>query len=182
MPTGELLKNNPLIPVVSADTIEQAESILKKVREKKLNIVEFTLRTPNSLDVIEKVIKSNNDLIIGIGTITNIELFRKARFLEADFYVSPGSSDELLNFAREHNLKYLPGAITPFEIMTAMSYGFNTLKFFPAEAFGGIKVLKNYRSVFPNIRFCATGGINSQNQQEYLDLENVIAIGSSSLI
>ncbi|AJI74921.1 2-dehydro-3-deoxyphosphogluconate aldolase/4-hydroxy-2-oxoglutarate aldolase family protein [Francisella philomiragia subsp. philomiragia ATCC 25015] len=182
MPTGELLKNNPLIPVVSADTIEQAESILKKVREKKLNIVEFTLRTPNSLDVIEKVIKSNNDLIIGIGTITNIELFRKARFLEADFYVSPGASHELLKFAQEHNLKYLPGAVTPFEIMTVMSYGFRTIKFFPAEAFGGIKLLKNYKAVFPEVKFCATGGINAQNQQEYLNQENIIAIGSSSLI
>ncbi|WP_150464630.1 bifunctional 4-hydroxy-2-oxoglutarate aldolase/2-dehydro-3-deoxy-phosphogluconate aldolase [Francisella sp. XLW-1] len=182
MPTGEILKNNPIIPVVSADTIQEANAILEKVRGKKLNIVEFTLRTPNSLEVIKKVIESNRDLIIGIGTITNIELFRKARFLEADFYVSPGANHELLKFAQEHNLKYLPGAVTPFEIMTIMSYGFRTIKFFPAEAFGGVKLLKNYRAVFPEVKFCATGGINAQNQQEYLDQENVIAIGSSSLI
>ncbi|MBK2357740.1 bifunctional 4-hydroxy-2-oxoglutarate aldolase/2-dehydro-3-deoxy-phosphogluconate aldolase [Francisella hispaniensis] len=182
MTIAELLKDNPLIPVVSADTIEEANNILNKVREKKFKIVEFTLRTPNSLNVVEEVIKSNKDLIIGIGTITNIEQFRKARFLEADFYVSPGASNELLEFAQEHNLKYLPGAVTPFEIMTIMTYGFKIIKFFPAEAFGGVKLLKNYKAVFPEVKFCATGGINTTNQQQYLDQENIIAIGSSSLI
>ncbi|MED7788520.1 bifunctional 4-hydroxy-2-oxoglutarate aldolase/2-dehydro-3-deoxy-phosphogluconate aldolase [Francisella sp. 19X1-34] len=182
MTIAKLLKENPLIPVVSADTLEEANDVIKKVKEKGLNIIEFTLRTPNSFDVIRQVIKSNHDLIIGVGTITTFEQFRKAMYLEADFYVSPGSSHDLLDFAREHNLKYLPGAITPFEIMTAMNYGFKTVKFFPAEAFGGIKVLKNYKAVFADVKFCATGGVNSQNQQEYLDLENVIAIGSSSLI
>ncbi|WP_150468195.1 bifunctional 4-hydroxy-2-oxoglutarate aldolase/2-dehydro-3-deoxy-phosphogluconate aldolase [Francisella sp. SYW-9] len=182
MPIAKLLEDNPLIPVVSVDTLEEANNAIKKVKGKGLNIIEFTLRTPNSFDVIRQVIRSNHDLIIGVGTITNFEQFRKAMYLEADFYVSPGSSHDLLNFAREHNLKYLPGAITPFEIMTAMGYGFNIVKFFPAEAFGGVKVLKNYKSVFADVKFCATGGVNSENQHEYLDLENVIAIGSSSLI
>ena len=178
----EILKAHSLIPVVSVDTLDEANSILEKLRGKNIEIVEFTLRTPNAFCVIEEVIKNNSDFIVGIGTIINIEQFRKARFLDADFYVSPGSNVELLEFAREHDLKYLPGAVTPFEIMTAMQYRFKIIKFFPAEAMGGIKLLKNYSSVFSEIKFCATGGINSSNQQEYLDQKNIIAIGSSSLI
>ncbi|MGQ4002643.1 bifunctional 4-hydroxy-2-oxoglutarate aldolase/2-dehydro-3-deoxy-phosphogluconate aldolase [Francisellaceae bacterium CB299] len=182
MQLEQILRDNPLIPVVSANTLDEANLILVKLREKNIKIVEFTLRTPNAFYVIEEVIKNNSDFIIGIGTIVNIEQLRKARFTGANFYVSPGSNIELLEFAREHNLNYLPGAVTPFEIMIAIQYHFKIIKFFPAEAMGGIKLLKNYSSVFSNIKFCATGGINASNQQEYLDQENIIAIGSSSLI
>ncbi|QLE78923.1 bifunctional 4-hydroxy-2-oxoglutarate aldolase/2-dehydro-3-deoxy-phosphogluconate aldolase [Francisella sp. Scap27] len=178
----KILEDNQLIPVVSADTIEEANLVLEKLRAKKIKIVEFTLRTPNAFDVIEQIKKENRDFVIGIGTIVTIEQFRKARFLEVDFYVSPGSNVELLEFAREHNLDYLPGAVTPFEIMTAIQYRFKIIKFFPAEAMGGVKLLKNYSSVFSDIKFCATGGITASNQQEYLDQKNIIAIGSSSLI
>lgn len=177
-----ILAKHPLIPVVAVDDIHEANRILYKLRNKNINIVEFTLRTPNALEVIKEVIQTNDDFIIGIGTITTIELLRKAMFLGADFLVSPGSTEEMLKFARDHNLPYLPGAVTPFEIMTALSYRFHILKFFPAEASGGVKLLKNYKAVFPQVKFCATGGINSQNQQQYLDQENIIAIGSSSLI
>ncbi|AJC49075.1 bifunctional 4-hydroxy-2-oxoglutarate aldolase/2-dehydro-3-deoxy-phosphogluconate aldolase [Allofrancisella guangzhouensis] len=182
MQLTNLLEKNPLIPVVAVNTVDEAYNILYKLRNKNIKIVEFTLRTPNALEVIKEVIENNQDLTIGIGTITTLEQLRKCSFLGADFLVSPGVTIEMLKFARDHNLPYLPGGVTAFEIMTILEYRFNVIKFFPAEVAGGINLLRNYQAVFPQVKFCASGGINITNKDKYLNQENVIAIGSSSLI
>ena len=182
MDLEKTLSKHPLIPVVAANDIHEANNILYKLRNKNINIVEFTLRTPNAFEVIKEVIRTNDDFIIGVGTITTIDQLRKCMQLGADFLVSPGATIQMLRFARDHNLPYLPGGVTPFEIMTILNYRFNIIKFFPAEASGGINLLKNYKAVFPDVKFCATGGINSTNQKDYLQQDNIIAIGSSSLI
>ncbi|QIV96071.1 2-keto-3-deoxy-phosphogluconate aldolase [Allofrancisella inopinata] len=182
MSLENILKKNPLIPVVAADTIDQANNILYKLRNKNIKIVEFTLRTPNALEILKEVIENNQDLTIGVGTITTLEQLRKCTFLGADFLVSPGTTIEMLKFARDHNLPYLPGGVTTFEIMTILEYRFSIIKLFPAEMVGGINLLKSYQAVFPQVKFYATGGINTTNKDKYLNQENVIAIGSSSII
>ncbi|MFC4891657.1 bifunctional 4-hydroxy-2-oxoglutarate aldolase/2-dehydro-3-deoxy-phosphogluconate aldolase [Pseudofrancisella aestuarii] len=182
MSLKKILEDNPLIPVVAVNTLEEATSTLEKLRNKNIKIVEFTLRTPNALEVIKEIIKNNDDFIIGIGTIRTLEQLKECSKLKVDFLVSPGATIKMLKFAKKKKLPYLPGGVTPFEIMTILSFGFKILKFFPAEAMGGIKLLKNYQAVFPEVIFCATGGINSSNQDEYLAQKNIIAIGSSSLI
>ena len=182
MQLEKILSQHPLIPVVNVSSVNDANNLLHKLREKDINIVEFTLRNKNAFDVIKEVMQANDDFTIGVGTITSLEQLRKSLQLKADFLVSPGATIEMLAFARDHNLPYLPGGITPFEIMTILRYGFNVIKFFPAEASGGIGLLKNYKAVFPQVKFCATGGVNSTNQEQYLVQENIIAIGSSSLI
>ncbi|QIV94551.1 bifunctional 4-hydroxy-2-oxoglutarate aldolase/2-dehydro-3-deoxy-phosphogluconate aldolase [Allofrancisella frigidaquae] len=182
MSLENILKKNPLIPVVAADTTDQANNILYKLRNKNIKIVEFTLRTPNALEVIKEVIQSNEDFVIGVGTITTLEQLRKCSLLGADFLVSPGTTIEMLKFARDHNLPYVPGGVTAFEIMTILEYRFNVIKLFPAEIVGGINLLRTYQAVFPQVKFCATGGINTTNKDKYLNQENVIAIGSSSLV
>ena len=177
-----ILQENPIIPVISVNNYDDAIEILNKLKQQNINIVEFTLRSKNALKVIKKIIKTNTGFIIGIGTITSLKLLKKCAKLKADFLVSPGSSIKLLKYASKNKLNYLAGGVTAFEIMTIMSYSFKIIKFFPAEAMGGVKVIKNYQAVFPDVSFCATGGINTNNQQDYLSQPNVLAIGSSSII
>ena len=182
MSLQKILEKNTLIPVVAVNSIEEAEKVLEKLKVKNINIVEFTLRTKNALEIIKNIVAQNTGFIIGIGTITTLEQLKECANINVDFLVSPGATIEMLQYAKDNNLNYLAGGVTPFEIMTILSYGFNIIKFFPAEAIGGINLLKNYKSVFSNVKFCATGGINSSNQNEYLKQDNIIAIGSSSLI
>ncbi len=178
-----ILENNPVIPVVSIDTLESAYLYFDKLREKNIQIIELTLRSKNALNVVEKLINHPdfNDFTIGVGTIISIDQMTACHEMGARFQVSPGFTPMLLEHAKINKINYLPGAITPHEVMTLQSFGFHCAKFFPAGAMNGLQVLKSYLSVFPGMKFCVTGGINEQNKPQYLALDNIIAIGSSSI-
>lgn len=179
----DTLKAHPVIPVVSIDSADEAQCYLAKLKNKNIRIVEFTLRSSNALKVVEAVINDPSfaDFIIGVGTVTSIAQMKQAQDIGAMFQVSPGFTQALLEHAKINNINYLPGAFTPHEIMTLQSYGINCAKFFPAIAMNGLQLLKSYASVFPSMKFCATGGINNENKQAFLSLNNVIAVGSSSI-
>ncbi|WP_440682827.1 bifunctional 4-hydroxy-2-oxoglutarate aldolase/2-dehydro-3-deoxy-phosphogluconate aldolase [Cysteiniphilum halobium] len=179
----ETLKKHSIIPVASIETLDAAYQYLEELRNKQIRIVEFTLRSQNALHILREIVKdtSFSEFTIGVGTITSVEQMSICHKIGVKFQVSPGFIPDLLNYAKENNISYLPGAITPHEIMTLQSFGIYCAKFFPAVPMNGLEVLKSYASVFPKMKFCATGGINKHNKSDYLSLDNVIAIGSSSI-
>jgi 2-dehydro-3-deoxyphosphogluconate aldolase/(4S)-4-hydroxy-2-oxoglutarate aldolase len=137
-----------------------------------------TLRTPHALQIIEIMAKVSG-AVVGSGTVRSPLQMGHSVDAGCQFMVSPGASPRLLEAAEEHAIPLLPGIGTPTEAMTASEHGYSFLKFFPAEALGGVKVLKAYASPLPDITFCPTGGIDMAKAKEYLALPNVICVGGS---
>ena len=149
--------------------------------EASIPLIEITLRDQRTLDIIDEFNKFP-EVHLGVGTIrseSHIDLAIKA---SASFLITPGYSENLLNYAKEKNIPLIPGVQTPSEIMKANEAGLSTLKFFPAELSGGVDRLKAYKSVFSDIKFIPTGGITNENALSYLALDNVTAVGASALI
>ena len=132
----------------------------------------------NIINVLAEEFKS---LIIGAGTVNDIDTMERVVQSKAQFAVSPGFSPSLASLASMYSLPYFPGVATPSEVIQAKASGFDCLKLFPAEVCGGINWLKSLSSVFQDINFCPTGGINFDNASSYLELDNVISVGMSAL-
>ncbi len=177
-----LTSARPVIPVMTPGSISQALSLSRALYEGGLKTQEVALRSACALDAI-KAIKDQlpEDLVLGAGTIltpTQLELAEQAG---ADFLVSPGSTDSILDAAKSSLLPFLPGVSNPTQAITAFNAGFNCLKFFPAEAAGGIEMLKALAGPLHEISFCPTGGINSKNYQKYLSLPSVPCVAGTWL-
>ena len=168
-----------VIPVLVFDRAEYAVDTSGALIEGGLDILEVTLRTDQSWQALEMVVKQFPEALIGVGTVRSIEQMTRAVDLGAAFAVSPGLIPELVEYAHSLEFDYLPGVTTATELMQASNLGLSHLKFFPAEAVGGVKLLNSLGSPFPDISFCPTGGINQQNLADYLALSNVFCIGGS---
>ena len=179
----QLLDNHKVIPVVTIENEEQIEPIIKKLAALKISVVEVTLRTNFALSAIQVLQNEYKGLItVGAGTVVSESQVASLHSIGVDFMVSPGSSYQLGNLMEASKIPFLPGAATPSEIIQCMERGWDTLKFFPADLFGGIKALKTYGQVFSSISFCPTGGIDESTYQDYLSLENVVSVGGSWMI
>lgn len=178
----DILKKHPIIPVLVLRDIKDALSIAEALMIGGIETIEVTLRTPVALEIIQALREKFPKLIVGAGTILKADQMIKAKEAGAQFGVSPGFTVELAAIAKEIDLPYLPGALTPSEIMVAKEMGYQCLKFFPAEYSGGIDMLKAFKSVFPEITFCPTGGVNRSNFKDYLALDNVMSVGGSWLV
>ena len=178
---AELLKNNRFIPVVVLNDETKALPLAMALLSGGIKVMEVTLRVPNALKIIELIAHKVPEMLIGAGTVLNDEQYHKAVKHGAKFIVSPGLTPNLIEVSKNYDIAFLPGAITPTEIMLAMNHGFKHLKFFPAENFNAINTLKSYASVFGDVQFCPTGGINLNNVSDYLKLKNVMAVGCSFL-
>ena len=178
----ELFNQNKFVPVVVLNDIEKAVPIAHALLAGGISVMEVTLRTPNALAIIEKLTKEVPQMITGAGTILTDEHYHLAIKHGAKFIVSPGFTPNLAKVAKSYKVPFLPGAITPSEIMQASLHGFNYLKFFPAESYNGYNVLKSLSSPFSSIKFCPTGGINTENAKKYLALANVAGVGCSFLV
>ena len=119
---------------------------------------------------------------IGAGTVINEEQAKSAVEAGAKFIVSPGFSDEVARYCIANGVPYYPGCVTPTEIMRALSYGLNIVKFFPAGVYGGLKAMKALAAPFPQIKFIPTGGVDLANLKEYLDFDKVYAVGGSFMM
>lgn len=177
----EILKQSPIIPVITIDDIDNARILAKLLQQYGFHTVEITLRTGNALNIINTLADEFTDLTIGAGTINDVDTMEQVVLSKARFAVSPGFSSSIASFASMYNLPYLPGVATPTEVIQAMAYGFDCLKLFPAEVVGGVSWLKSIANVFPDIRFCPTGGIGFNHAADYLKQSNVISIGMSAL-
>lgn len=174
-----LLSGQPVIPVLKIDRIADAVPLARALVKGGLPAIEITLRTPDALDAIRLVVNEVPDAIVGAGTILDGKHFENAVDAGAQFIVSPGTTQELLDVANQYDVPFLPGATTPSEIMAMREEGYEILKFFPAEQSGGISYLKALASPLSGMRFCPTGGVSMKNAAEYLALPNVICVGGS---
>jgi 2-dehydro-3-deoxyphosphogluconate aldolase/(4S)-4-hydroxy-2-oxoglutarate aldolase len=179
---SEIFNKNKIIPVVAINDLEKAVLVTQALVNGGINIVEVTLRTPNALQIIATLRKKLPNVIIGAGTILNSEQYNLALDYGAQFIVSPGLTHDLINVSSTHETPFLPGAVTPTEILTAYNNGFSYLKYFPAESYNGITSLTSIANIFPKIKFCPTGGLNLTNIKDYLSLPNVFAVGCSFLV
>lgn len=179
---AELFDKNKFVPVVILNDIDKAVPIAHALLEGGISVMEVTLRTENALKIIEKLNHDVPQMITGAGTILNDEHYHMAVKHGAQFIVSPGLTTELAQVSERYDVPFLPGAITPTEIMQAQLLGFDYLKFFPAESYNGYDVLKALSSPFANIKFCPTGGITLDTAKKYLSLPNVVGVGCSFFI
>lgn len=176
----EVIKGHLQIPVVTFTEHEDPISLMHYLLEKNIKCIEVTLRTPEGLQAIEMLKKEfGNEVLVGAGTVIKCTQVDKLKAVGADFIVSPGLTPDLHRNMEYSNIPYLPGVSTPSEIIGAQELGMNTLKFFPANVFGGLDTLKAYGQVFPQVKFCPTGGITDETSSEYLALSNVISVGGT---
>lgn len=173
-----MLSLAPVIPVIILDDVDAARPLAEALVAGGLPVLEVTLRTPNALRVIAEMAKVRG-AIVGSGTVRSPLQMGHSVDAGCQFMVSPGASPRLLEAADDHPIPLLPGIGTPTEAMTASEHGYAFLKFFPAEALGGAKVLKAYASPLADITFCPTGGIDLEKARSYLELPNVICVGGS---
>lgn len=177
-----VLTQHRIIPVVTFTNLDQVTPMIEKLKSKNIHCIEITLRTEVAFDAIQFAKeKFGNEVTIGMGTIVSKDQIDKAIELNVDFLVSPGISASLASCFKDSALAFIPGVATPSDIILGLHLGLDTFKFFPAHLFGGLSALKTYGEVFPQVKFCPTGGITEDSYQSYLALENVISIGGSWL-
>jgi 2-dehydro-3-deoxyphosphogluconate aldolase/(4S)-4-hydroxy-2-oxoglutarate aldolase len=174
-----ILEGQPVIPVLKIDRLADAVPLARALAAGGLPAVEITLRTADAIDAIRLVADEVPEALVGAGTILSARNFDEAVDAGARFIVSPGTTQELLDCARASDVPFLPGGITPSEIMSLKEEGYSILKFFPAEQAGGAAFLKSLASPLAGVRFCPTGGISLANAHDYLGLSNVICVGGS---
>jgi len=175
----EILKQASVIPVLEVSDIATAVPLGQALARGGLRVVELTLRTSCALEALRVMKESSPGLIVGMGTIRTGEDVERACEHGADFLVSPGAGPKLLAALAGAVTPALPGIATASEAMGAYEVGFKALKFFPAEASGGINTLKSFAGPLPDILFCPTGGINAAKAPDYLRLPNVACVGGS---
>jgi 2-dehydro-3-deoxyphosphogluconate aldolase/(4S)-4-hydroxy-2-oxoglutarate aldolase len=181
MDIRDIIGSAPVIPIVVIDDPGAAVPLARALVEGGLPVIEVTLRTGAAVAAARAMIDRVPGAVVGLGTVTERAHVAAARDIGARFVVSPGLSADLAQQSRRSNLPYLPGIMTPTELMAAQALGLTVLKFFPAEPAGGVAALKALAGPFPDVRFCPTGGIDAAKAPAYLAQPNVIAVGGSWL-
>ena len=176
-----LLAVSPVVPVVVVADAEYAVPLARALVAGGVRIVEITLRTPAALEAIRRIAAEVPDILVGAGTVTAPEHARQAAAAGARFLVTPGSTDAVLAAAQDTGLPLLPGAATVSEAMRLAERGYTALKFFPADAAGGVPYLRSIAGPLPDLAFCPTGGITPATAPDYLALPNVGCVGGSWL-
>ena len=167
------------VPVVVIKEMPETDKILTALKNNGINTAEITFRTACAAEAISYACKNYPDMGIGAGTVINAEQCEAALAAGAQFIVSPGLSVAVANICKERNVPYYPGCVTPTEIMAALELGITTVKFFPANVYGGLKAMKALAGPFPQIKFIPTGGVDRSNIDEYLAWDKIAAVGGS---
>jgi 2-dehydro-3-deoxyphosphogluconate aldolase / (4S)-4-hydroxy-2-oxoglutarate aldolase len=177
----DVLTASPVMPVMVIQNLDDAVPLAKALVAGGIKVLEITLRTPIALEAIKLISQEVKEAIVGAGTIANPAQLQAAQEAGAVFAISPGVTASLLSAANEGNIALIPGIATLSELMLGMEHGLDHFKFFPAEAAGGVPMLKAIAGPFPQATFCPTGGISPGNYLEYLSLPNVACVGGSWL-
>ena len=159
------------IPVVVIKELSETDKILSALKADGINCAEITFRTACAEEAIEYAVKNYPEMSIGAGTVINAEQCRAALKAGEKFIVSPGLSVSVAEVCRENGVPYYPGCVTPTEIMQALELGITTVKFFPANIYGGLKALRALSAPFPQVRFIPTGGVDRGNIDEFLSFD-----------
>ena len=170
------------IPVVVIKELSETDKILTALKNYGINCAEITFRTACAAEAIAYAAKNYPDMEIGAGTVINAEQCEAALKAGATFIVSPGLSPAVAKICKDRQIPYYPGCVTPTEIMAALELGITTVKFFPANVYGGLKALKALSGPFPLVKFIPTGGVDRSNIDEFLAIDKIAAIGGSFFV
>ena len=170
------------VPVVVIKDLEETIPTLQALCDGGLPAAEITFRTACAAEAIKLGTEKFPEMHIGAGTVVNAEQARKAIEAGASFIVSPGLSAEVAAICKEADLPYYPGCVTPTEIMQALELGITTVKFFPANVYGGLSALKALSGPFPQVKFLPTGGVDLSNIKEFLAFDKIVAVGGSFMM
>lgn len=176
-----ILEEKNILPFWTITDIPEALEIAGVLVRAEVPVVEIAFRSEYALPGIREL-KKVDGLLVGAGTVKTPEEARKALEAGADFIVSPGYLDEIVDICLEAGVPVYPGVVTPGEILKGYQKGIRDFKFFPAEAYGGTATLKALKGPFPDIRFLPTGGVEKENYRDYTALSNVLAVGGSFII
>lgn len=176
-----ILSRACVVPVLTIESIDDAEPLARTLVDAGLPVLEVTLRTPVALQAIERM-RMVPGAIVGAGTVLNARDLDAVAHAGAAFAISPGATPALLRAGAEHVTPLLPGIATASELMVAREYGYRRFKFFPAESSGGVAALRGFAGPFADARFCPTGGIDAAKAGVYLAQDNVLAVGGSWMI
>lgn len=177
----ERIDSAKALPVAVIDDAEKAVPLVDALARGGITAVEVTFRTDAAAEAIRRIRAERKDILVGAGTVLNFEQVCAAADAGAQFLVAPGLNPNTVRTAEEVGLPFLPGVLTPSEVERAMSLGLTRVKFFPAEAGGGVAMLKAMSSPYRAMKFMPTGGINAKNLLDYLSLDCVFACGLSSV-
>lgn len=178
----KLIEDRKIVPVVKLDNPGDSLPLCEALCEGGLPVAEITFRTEAAQESIRQASKAFPNMLIGAGTIVNTEQAKRAADAGAKFLVTPGFSRKVTEFAVDSHILIFPGTCTPTEIMAALEYNLEVVKFFPAKQYGGLDTIKALSAPFPSVRFMPTGGINAENIRDYLEYKKVIACGGSWMV
>ena len=170
------------VPVVVIKELSETDKILTALKNHGINTAEITFRTACAAEAIAYAGKNYPDMNVGAGTVINAKQCNAALKAGAQFIVSPGLSPAVAKICKKKNIPYYPGCVTPTEIMAALELGITTVKFFPANVYGGLKAMKALAAPFPQIKFIPTGGVDRSNVDEFLAWDKIEAIGGSFFV
>ena len=182
---NELLKEISkigIVPVVVLEDSNKAVAVAKALQEGGINCAEVTFRTAAAEDSIKKIAEACPDMLLGAGTVTSTAQVDSAVAAGAQFIVTPGYNPNVVNYCVSKNIPIVPGCMDTNAIEMALEAGLDTVKFFPAENAGGVKMLKALAGPYVNIHFMPTGGVNKDNLLDYLSFDKVVAGGGSWMV
>lgn len=178
----QALQRIGLVPMAVVETPDEALFVSDALRKAEVPLIEVAFRTVAAPEAIRALRQACPDMLVGAGTILAPPQAEQAIQAGAQFIVSPGFNSQLAIWCQSAGVPFIPGVATPSEVMNALQHGLRLLKFFPAEAMGGVKTLMALAPVFPHVRFIPTGGIDPHNLMDYIRLPNVIACGGTWLV
>lgn len=173
------LSRTGLVPVITIENPDDAVPLAEALLDGGIGCAEVTFRTPAAAEAIAGISSTCRELLTGAGTVLTVEQAEQATQAGAQYVVAPGFDPAVVGWCQERNVPVIPGAATPTEISMALARGLDLVKFFPAEAMGGVQMLRALSAPFAGVRFIPTGGVTAANLPQYLALPNVAACGGS---
>ena len=171
-----------VVPVIAIENAADAPKLGQALLDGGLPCAEITFRTAAAAEAIKLMTAECPDVLVGAGTVMTVDQAKRASEAGAKFIVTPGFDEDVVAWCIEHDMPVTPGVVTPTEINMALKKGLNVVKFFPAEASGGVKTLKAIAAPYQGIKFIPTGGITAGNLADYLSLKSVLACGGSWMV
>lgn len=175
------LADYKLLPLYTATDLSYLPQVEELLLSNKLPFIEVTFRSSIALEAIKQLAASGK-LVVGAGTVRTLQEARDAFSNGAQFIVSPAVVPEVIEFCLEQNIPVFPGTATPGDIQQVLAYGLHVVKFFPADIYGGLKAIKSLSAPFYDVKFLPTGGINEKNFLEYVEAEEILAVGGSFIL
>lgn len=179
MSVMDSMKQSIIVPVVVIEDAKDAVPTAKALLAGGINVMEITLRTAAAMDSIRSVAKECPDMVVGVGTVLNVDQAKESVEAGAKFIVSPGFDEETVKWCIENDINVTPGCVTPTEIMAARKLGLRVVKFFPANVYGGLKAITNLAAPFTDMQFIPTGGVSTENIAEFVATKAIFAVGGS---